>query len=49
MDRLRAWFGTPVAAVKTLIWLFWVSLLVSVLVSLLYAVTLGMLALFDQG
>jgi hypothetical protein len=34
MDRFRDWFGTPAAAVKTLIWLCWVSLLISVLIGL---------------
>jgi hypothetical protein len=30
MEKLRDWFGTPVRAGSTLIWLCWVSLLVSI-------------------
>jgi len=46
VEKLRDWFGTPVAAGKTLVWLCWVWLLVSVLAGLLYASALGVLALF---
>jgi hypothetical protein len=44
MEKLRE--CTPVAAGKTLIWLGWVSFLVSILLALLYAATLGVMALF---
>jgi len=30
VERLREWFGTPVAAGKSLVWLCWASFLVSV-------------------
>ncbi len=46
MEKLREWFGTPVRAGKTLIWLLWVWLLVSVFAGLLYLLALGLLALF---
>jgi hypothetical protein len=38
VEKVREWFGTPVAAVKTLIWLCWVWFLMSVLVTLLQGV-----------
>ena len=44
VDKVRDWFGTPAAAAKTLIWLCWVSLLVSVLVTVLYLAVLGVVA-----
>ena len=47
MEKLREWFGTPAAAGKTLVWLFWVWLLVAVLAGLVYALALGVLALFS--
>jgi hypothetical protein len=46
VEKMREWFGTPVAAGKTLIWLCWVWLLVSLLAGLLYLLALGTLALF---
>jgi hypothetical protein len=46
VQKLREWFGTPVAAGKTLVWLCWVWLLVAVLAGLLYALALGLVALF---
>lgn len=46
VEKLREWFGTPVAAGKTLVWLCWVWLCLSVLAGLLYASVLGVLALF---
>jgi hypothetical protein len=45
VEKLREWFGTPVAAGKTLIWLLWVWLLVAVLGGLVYLIALGVLAL----
>lgn len=45
MDRFRDWFGTPAAAGKTLIWLCWVSLLISMLVSILF----GLISLVGWG
>lgn len=45
--KVREWFGTPVAAGKTLVWLCWVSFLVSLFVGLLYLLVLGTLALFE--
>jgi len=45
VEKLRVWFGTPVAAGKTLVWLCWVWLLVAGLAGLLYASVLGVLAL----
>jgi hypothetical protein len=29
MEKLREWFGSPVASVKTVAWVTWVCLLVS--------------------
>lgn len=29
VDRLREWFGSPTASAKTVVWLMWASLLVS--------------------
>ncbi len=43
---MRDWFGTPMAAGKTLVWLLWVWLLVGVLAGVLYLLGLGVLALF---
>ncbi len=45
VGKFRDWFGTPVAAGKTLVWLCWVSLLVAVFGGLIYVFTLGVLAL----
>jgi hypothetical protein len=45
VERLREWFGTPVAAGKTIAWLCWVALLACVLVSLLF----GLLYLLAWG
>ena len=45
MGKLREWFGTPVAAVRTLIWLCWVSFVVSVLIGMVALVVLGVEAL----
>ena len=42
-EWLGDWFGTPVAAAKTLLWLCWVLLLVTVLVTALYLAGLGVL------
>lgn len=47
MDKVREWFGTPVAVGKTALWLCWVLFLASVLVGLLYLLALGALALFE--
>jgi hypothetical protein len=47
MEKVREWFGTPVAAGKTVPWLCWVSFLASLFVGLLYLLALGALALFD--
>jgi hypothetical protein len=47
VEKMREWFGTPVATGKTLIWLCWVWLLVSLLAGLLYLLGLGTLALFS--
>jgi hypothetical protein len=47
VEKVREWFGTPVAAGKTLLWLCWVSVLVSLLVGCLYLLALGALAVFD--
>ncbi len=47
VEKVREWFGTPVAAGKTLLWLCWVSFLVSLLLGLLYLLLLGALAVFD--
>jgi hypothetical protein len=44
VEKVRGWFGTPVAAGKTLLWLCWVSFLVSLLIGLLYLLALGALA-----
>ena len=46
MEKLRDWFGTPVAAGKTLVWLCWVSLLIAIFSGLFYLLALGVLALF---
>jgi hypothetical protein len=46
VEKMREWFGTPVAAGKTLIWLCWVWLLISLMVGLLYLLAVGALALF---
>lgn len=40
------WFGTPAAAGKTLIWLCWVSVLLSVLVGVLSLLVWGVQAAF---
>jgi hypothetical protein len=45
VEKLREWFGTPLAAGKTLIWLSWASLVASVLLGLL----LGLLYLLAWG
>jgi hypothetical protein len=45
VEKLREWFGTPVAAGRTVIWLCWVSLVASVLFGLL----LGLLYLLAWG
>jgi hypothetical protein len=45
VERLREWFGTPVAASKTTVWLCWVALFVCVLVSVLF----GLLYLLAWG
>ncbi len=42
-ERAHEWFGTPVAAAKTLVWLCWVMLLASVLATALYLAVLGVL------
>ncbi len=42
---MREWFGTPLAAGKTLIWLCWVSLVASVLLGLLYLLAWGVEAI----
>lgn len=47
VEKFREWFGTPVAAAKTLIWLWWVGILISVLVSLLYFAARALLAALD--
>jgi hypothetical protein len=47
VEKVREWFGTPVAAGKTLIWLGWASFLASLLVGLLYLLVLGILALVE--
>jgi hypothetical protein len=44
MDKIRDWFGSPAAAARTLIWLWWVSVLVSVLATVLYFAALGVVA-----
>jgi hypothetical protein len=46
VQKLRDWFGTPLAAGKTLVWLCWASLLVAIFTGLLYALVLGVLAIF---
>lgn len=46
VEKLSVWFGTPVAAGKTLVWLCWASLLVAVFSGLVYSLALGVLALF---
>jgi hypothetical protein len=45
MERLREWFGSPVTAGKTLVWLCWATFLVSVVVGVL----IGLLALLVWG
>lgn len=47
VEKMREWFGTPVATGKTLTWLCWAWLLVSLLAGLLYLLVLGTLALFS--
>ena len=42
MDKVRDWFGTPAGAAKTLIWLCWVSLLISILFGLVFFVAWGL-------
>ena len=37
---MRDWLGTPIEAAKTLIWLWWVSLLLAVFSGLLYLLAL---------
>lgn len=37
VERLREWFGTPVAAGKTVVWICWASFLVSVALGVLVA------------
>ncbi len=49
MEKVREWFGTPVAAGKTILWLCWVLFLVSLLVGLLCLLALGALAVFDYA
>lgn len=46
MEKLRDWFGTPVAAGKTLLWLCWVSILFAAVGGLLYLLAWGVLAIF---
>lgn len=46
VEKFRDWFGTPAAAGKTLIWLCWVSLLLSVLVGVLSLLAWGLQAAF---
>ena len=45
MEKARDWFGRPMRAVNTVVWLCWVSILVSVLVNLLFFAVLGVRAL----
>jgi hypothetical protein len=35
VEKLRDWFGSPVAAGKTLVWLLWVSFLGSICLGIL--------------
>ncbi len=44
-DKWREWFGTPVAAGKTLIWLLWARFVASVVVGLFCLLAWGVLAL----
>jgi hypothetical protein len=46
VEKLRDWFGTPVVAGKTLVWLGWVSLLVSVFLGLVYLLAWGVQGIF---
>jgi hypothetical protein len=45
VDSLREWFGTPLAAAKTIVWLCWVLLLASLLLGVAQLLLLGVLAL----
>jgi hypothetical protein len=38
MEKLREWFGSPTAAAKTLVWLMWASLLISIALGLVLIV-----------
>lgn len=45
VEKLGEWFGTPMAAAKTLIWLMWASFLVSLLLGGVCLVVLAVEAL----
>jgi hypothetical protein len=46
-EKLREWFGTPVAAGKTLLWFCWASFLVSLFIGFVGLLASGVQALFN--
>jgi hypothetical protein len=47
MEKIRDWFGTPLKAGSTLIWLLWVALLMSVFVTVILLLILVVQSVLD--